>query len=162
MTSRWRSELLVNFSARSVSAIPDLKILASSLVRRQLAIASAFFFPVVRRRDTPFPCGAFRLVRVSDTEIRGGVRAQEVSIEMETNDRNPRVFPYRAYIFRGLPYFRLERVAVYWNDKGRIHEGDSRKSSVYLENQMIYRSSDLISLYDAKMKTHSENVKFLI
>lgn len=53
------------------------KILTSSLVRRIAAIASAFF-PLPRRsRDAMFPSIAFRLVRVSDTEIHGGVRARE-------------------------------------------------------------------------------------
>jgi hypothetical protein len=60
-----------------VSAIHDSKILASSLVRRRPAITSAFFFSACA--TSPFPRGAFRLVRVSDTEIRGGVRAQKVS-----------------------------------------------------------------------------------
>jgi len=58
-----------------MSAIRDSKILTSLLVRRRSDCICIFSLP--RRRTTLFPSSAFRLVRVSDTEIRGGVRARE-------------------------------------------------------------------------------------
>lgn len=59
MTSRWRGELIVNFSARVMSAIRDSKIFTSSLVCRRsdcicIFSASATSHDAVSERRIPF------------------------------------------------------------------------------------------------------------
>jgi len=120
MTSRWRGQSLVNFSARSGVSDPRFKntrvVISTSSAGDYICIF--FFFRLcdvsVSARSIPLST----CQRHGDTRRRSRPKA----IEMETNDRNPRVFPYRARILRDLGRFRLVRVVLYHDDKSRIRE----------------------------------------
>lgn len=121
MTRRVRYR--VNISAQVMSAICDTKILMSSLIRCVAAIASAFF----STSATLCFRASHSVQYVSATRRYSAAFAPE-SIEMETNDRNPRVFLYRARIFRGVPYFRLYPSFLSQTDKSRIRKIIERKA----------------------------------
>jgi len=99
MTSRWRGQLLVNFSARSGVSDPRFKntrvVISTSSAGDYICI---FFF---RLCDVSVSA---RSIPLSTCQRHGDTRrrSRPKGIEMETNDRNPRVFPYRACILRGL------------------------------------------------------------